>query len=190
MRPLVQFLRRRWPLVALFFFVCLAAVLRFYHLDQMGFRFCDEGARLMHPKLLNENQNYPSLYYKHGLMFWIFLGLKIFGFTCYGALSWSIVCGLASIFLVYALWARFSSEKTALLGAIVYGMNYYIFYYQRSNMSDGYALFFFILTLLLLVIAFQYIRILQTKSLMTPLLHLSHFFYSLSLAQWLDSRLP
>ena len=144
-------------------FILFAAYLRFYHLDDMGFRFCDEGARLMHPKTLNVTMTTPSLYFKHGLMIWIFIGLKIFGFNCLGALTWSIVCGLFSVIFVFALWGRYASLHTALFASIIYGSNYYIFFYQRSNMSDGYALNFFILILFLITVLFQGMQIIPVN---------------------------
>ncbi len=45
-----------------------AAVLRFYHLSEQGYRFCDEGYHLNLPILYLVDHQEPFLFFKHGLL--------------------------------------------------------------------------------------------------------------------------
>ena len=144
--------------------ITTALILRLYHIGSMGYRFADEGYHLLHPIILTENPDYPSLYFKHGLMWWIYLGLHLFGFTVNGSLYFSIFCGTISVVLFYLICSRLMRGNYPLYGAALFAFSYYIFYYQRSNMSDGYALMFFCLTGYLFITAVQKLGIMPVFS--------------------------
>jgi 4-amino-4-deoxy-L-arabinose transferase-like glycosyltransferase len=148
-----------------YLFIILSAALfvRMYHLNLMGFRFADEGYHLNHARLLLESPGTPSLYFKHGLIYFLYLGLHLFSFSVSGSLLFSVFCGILTCLFFYFISKRFLSTKLSLLLLIVFSFNYYIFYYQRSNMSDGYALMFFCITLYFFIQALKEFGFLKNK---------------------------
>jgi 4-amino-4-deoxy-L-arabinose transferase-like glycosyltransferase len=149
-----------------YLFIILSAALfvRMYHLNLMGFRFADEGYHLNHARLLLESPGTPSLYFKHGLIYFLYLGLHLFSFSVSGSLLFSVFCGILTCLFFYFISKRFLSTKLSILLLIVFSFNYYIFYYQRSNMSDGYALMFFCITLYFFIQALKEFGFLKNKS--------------------------
>ena len=93
-----------------------AAVLRFYHLSEQGYRFCDEGYHLNLPILYLVDHQEPFLYFKHGLLWFIAVGISVLGLSQAASMQFSGICGLASIVLFYALLSQLFSRRVAVLG--------------------------------------------------------------------------
>lgn len=128
-----------------------AAVLRFYHLSEQGYRFCDEGYHLNLPILYLVDHQEPFLFFKHGLLWFIAVGISVLGLSQAASMQFSGICGLATVVLFYALLSQLFNRRVAVLGAAAMACSHYVLFYNRSNMSDGYALMFFCLIALLLV---------------------------------------
>jgi 4-amino-4-deoxy-L-arabinose transferase-like glycosyltransferase len=101
--------------------------------------------------ILAENPNFPSLYYKHGLMIFLYLGMKLFGFSIMGSLLLAATCSCINIIIFLLLCMQVMSQKYAFAATSIFTFNYYIFFYHSSNMSDGYALMFFSIALLIFI---------------------------------------
>lgn len=144
--------------------ILLTFILRYYNLEAMWFRFADEGYHLLHAAVLDAGKTAHTLYFKHGLIVFLMYGLKVFGFTVPGALNFSVFCGILTIVTFFYVCRRFLAVTNSLVLAAVFSSNYYIFYYQRSNMSDGYALMFFMFNLFCLITSMQNFDILNGKT--------------------------
>ena len=135
-------------------------LLRVYELSGKSFKICDEGYHLMYPFVYSlglEN----VFYFKHGLMMWIYWGLSLFSFTVEGALLFNVFCGILTMPLFYLLCRQFLKTRASLFAFLAFASSYYIIYYHRTFLSDGFGLFFFTATLLLIIITFRLFGIIK-----------------------------
>jgi hypothetical protein len=93
-------------------------------------------------------------------MVWITAGLNVFGFSHEGALFFSALCGIFTITLFFAILRNWQSLVFSLLGLFCFSTNYYVLFYHRCFMSDGFALFFFCVELLFFICVFRLYRLL------------------------------
>lgn len=129
--------------LALLGVLCIAAILRFWNCPSWEFRFCDEGYMLLPSVQLHLLERAePVYYYYFGLMRWISLGCKLFGFTQPGALAWAAVNGMLAVVAAYAFASMFLRQRAALLFTFAFATCKYLLFYHRSNLCAGYAILF------------------------------------------------
>jgi hypothetical protein len=132
--------------------IAYAAALRFVGLADAGFRLCDEGWHLIYPQFLAGADAAPDIiYFKHGLLLWISVGVQLFGASPAAALHWAALNGLLTLVPLYFLLRRLFSPRAAAFGCLAFGCCRYILFYHRSNMSNGYSLLAYTIGALLLV---------------------------------------
>ena len=129
-----------------------ASALRFLGLQDQGFRFSDEGYYFLHPIYLVYAPGLKNyLYYNHGLCWLTSLPVRFFGPDYSVALTWSALLGILTIVITFWIVKELYNTRTALLSALLLASSKYILFYHRSNMSDGYGLLCFSVSLFLFI---------------------------------------
>jgi mannosyltransferase len=186
---LLNWFRENYGLAVL---LCIAAVLRFYHIDHQSV-WLDEiySLRGADPHLslsgvydsLLATEVQPPLYFV--LLHYIFL---IFGYSSFVLKMFSAVIGIAGVFGIYLLGKELIDKKTGLYAAILLTVNF--FHLSYSQEGRMYSLLF-----LLTIFSFYFlVRLLKQPSarsavvygVFSALMIHCHFFSLFTLcAQWL-----
>ena len=172
--------------------LCIAAVLRFYHIDYQSV-WLDEihtlneaNPQLSLPGVYSSvlgSDPHPPLYFI--LVHYIFI---IFGYSSFVLKMFSAITGIAGIFAVYLLGKELMDKRAGIYAAVLVTLNYFHLYYSQEGRM--YSLVFLTTTLSFYFLA-RFIKYPSVKSafvsaIFSLLMIYSHFFSLFTLfAQYL-----
>lgn len=141
----------------------LSAFLRFFHLDYQS-PWLDEIHTLneanpnaslseVYSQILSGEQMPPLYFY---ILYFLF---KIFGYSIFVARFFSAILGVLSVYVLYKLVKELIDKKTALVAALLFGMNYFMIYFSQE--ARPYTLF----TLFMLLSFYRMLMYLKSSTI-------------------------
>lgn len=157
---IVSLIKDNYLIIAI---LVLSALLRFFHLDYQS-PWLDEIHTLneanpnaslseVYSQILSGEQMPPLYFY---ILYFLF---KIFGYTIFVARLFSAILGVLAVYVLYKLVHQLIDKKTALVAALLFGMNYFMIYFSQE--ARPYILF----TLFMLLSFYRMLMYLKSSTI-------------------------
>ena len=156
-QKITSFIKDNYLLISI---LVLSALLRFFHLDYQS-PWLDEIHTLneanpntsfldVYNQILSGEQMPPLYFYIQYFLF------KIFGYSIFVARFFSAFIGLLAVYVLYKLTKELIDKNTALISALLLGLNYFMVYFSQEARPYIFFILFVLLSFYRMIIFMKY----------------------------------